>query len=70
VTFNGGKPSELDATAQFYHVSVDNDFRIIFMVLNRTILPFVSLLDLVVGIGPESWYLQVAKQDISKPNEC
>jgi hypothetical protein len=49
VTFNGGETfTELDTpTAQFYHVSVDNEFRIIFMVLSRTILPFVSLLDLV-----------------------
>jgi hypothetical protein len=26
------------------------------MVLSRIILPFVSLLDLVAMIGPESWY--------------
>jgi hypothetical protein len=48
VTFNGETFTELDTpTSQFYHVSVDNEFRIIFMGLNRTILPFVSLLDLV-----------------------
>jgi hypothetical protein len=44
--------------------------RIIFMGLNRTILPFVSLLDLVaIAVLNLGMPLQVAKQDISKPTQ-
>jgi hypothetical protein len=63
--------TELDTpTSQFYHVSVDNEFPYNIMGLNRTILPFVSLLDLVaIAVLNLGMPLQVAKQDISKPTQ-
>jgi hypothetical protein len=71
VTFNGGETfTELDTpTSQFYHVSVDNEFRIIFMVSRDN--SSIRIASRSSGsIGPESWYAAAGGEvDISKPTQ-